>query len=108
MGAADRREIDPEVWTPGHTAVIKAAARDPHVERIFVNAAIKKALCRDTDPDRSWMNKVRPYWGHDYHFHVRLKMIVIDRKSTRLNSSHQIISYAVFCLKKKNQNNTYS
>src|SRR5258708_29634791 len=28
---------------------------------------------------------------------------VRDRKSTRLNSSHQIISYAVFCLKKKNQ-----
>src|SRR5258708_11632102 len=26
---------------------------------------------------------------------------IIDRKSTRLNSSHQIISYAVFCLKKK-------
>src|SRR5258708_29675610 len=26
-----------------------------------------------------------------------------DRKSTRLNSSHQIISYAVFCLKKKNE-----
>src|SRR5258708_28509376 len=30
---------------------------------------------------------------------------VSDRKSTRLNSSHQIISYAVFCLKKKNKNN---
>src|SRR5258708_30007120 len=29
-----------------------------------------------------------------------------DRKSTRLNSSHQIISYAVFCLKKKIQSNT--
>src|SRR5207244_2221076 len=29
-----------------------------------------------------------------------------DRKSTRLNSSHQIISYAVFCLKKKKQNKT--
>src|SRR5258708_28651071 len=28
---------------------------------------------------------------------------LIDRKSTRLNSSHQIISYAVFCLKKKNR-----
>src|SRR5207244_13567357 len=28
--------------------------------------------------------------------------ILTDRKSTRLNSSHQIISYAVFCLKKKN------
>src|SRR5258708_24449102 len=33
-----------------------------------------------------------------------------DRKSTRLNSSHQIISYAVFCFKKKkkNKNNIYS
>src|SRR5258708_14782766 len=30
------------------------------------------------------------------------KVAHIDRKSTRLNSSHQIISYAVFCLKKKN------
>jgi len=73
MVAEDRRDVDPTVWTAGHTAVIKAAARDPHVERIFVNAAIKKALCRDSDPDRDWMNKVRPYWGHDYHFHVRLR-----------------------------------
>src|SRR3712207_7347988 len=31
-----------------------------------------------------------------------------DRKSTRLNSSHANISYAVFCLKKKNRNTTYS
>src|SRR5258708_28185432 len=31
-----------------------------------------------------------------------------DRKSTRLNSSHQIISYAVFCLKKKKKTNNYS
>src|SRR5947208_5439935 len=31
-----------------------------------------------------------------------------DRKSTRLNSSHQIISYAVFCLKKKNEHNAQS
>src|SRR5947208_8188880 len=30
-----------------------------------------------------------------------------DRKSTRLNSSHQIISYAVFCLKKKKQKKIY-
>src|SRR5258708_31657559 len=30
-----------------------------------------------------------------------------DRKSTRLNSSHQIISYAVFCLKKKKNRETY-
>src|SRR5947207_6341605 len=30
---------------------------------------------------------------------------MLDRKSTRLNSSHTVISYAVFCLKKKNQRN---
>src|SRR5258708_30596070 len=35
--------------------------------------------------------------------HLRVvQMVRRDRKSTRLNSSHQIISYAVFCLKKKN------
>src|SRR5437762_8256836 len=32
---------------------------------------------------------------------------VLDRKSTRLNSSHRCISYAVFCLKKKNNHNLY-
>src|SRR5438552_10403905 len=41
--------------------------------------------------------------AHDY---LRaLGRMPIDRKSTRLNSSHQIISYAVFCLKKKNTSN---
>src|SRR5438552_14614475 len=35
----------------------------------------------------------------DHHGHR------VDRKSTRLNSSHQIISYAVFCLKKKKDTN---
>src|SRR5438552_13119558 len=33
---------------------------------------------------------------------ARVAPVLVDRKSTRLNSSHQIISYAVFCLKKKN------
>jgi penicillin-insensitive murein DD-endopeptidase len=70
--AEDRKDVDPRVWTAGHAAVIKAAALDPQIERIFVNAAIKKALCRDTKGDRTWLSKVRPYWGHDYHFHVRL------------------------------------
>jgi len=71
--AQHRRDVDPSIWTPGHAAVIRAAAHNPEVERIFVNAAIKKALCRENDSDRSWMSKVRPYWGHDYHFHVRLR-----------------------------------
>jgi penicillin-insensitive murein DD-endopeptidase len=71
--AEDRLDVDPEVWTPGHVGVIRAAAKDPEVERIFVNAAIKKALCRDAGSDRTWLHKVRPWWGHDYHFHVRIR-----------------------------------
>ena len=71
--AADRKDVDPKVWTPEHAAIIKAAAEDPVVERIFVNAAIKKALCREAGTRRAWLHKVRPWWGHDYHFHVRIK-----------------------------------
>src|ERR1041385_7004023 len=70
--AASRTDVDPKVWTHGHFAVIKAAAEDGKVERVFVNAAIKKALCREAGKDRAFLHKVRPWWGHDYHFHVRL------------------------------------
>jgi penicillin-insensitive murein endopeptidase len=70
--AADRRDVDPKVWTPGHVGIIRAAASDPAVERILVNAAIKKALCRDATGSRDWLRKVRPYFGHDYHFHIRI------------------------------------
>jgi penicillin-insensitive murein endopeptidase len=70
--ASSRLDVDPKVWTPAHLAVIKAAAEDPNVERIFVNAAIKKRLCHEAGSDRAWLHKVRPWWGHDYHFHVRL------------------------------------
>jgi len=73
MVVADSRlDVDPKIWTSGHFEVIKAAAQDPEVERIFVNPAIKKALCRDAGNDRDWLHKVRPWWGHDYHFHVRI------------------------------------
>jgi penicillin-insensitive murein DD-endopeptidase len=71
MVRTDRLDIDPRVWTPGHLEVIKAAAQEPAVQRIFVNAAIKKALCREAKGDRGWLSKVRPMWGHDYHFHIR-------------------------------------
>ena len=69
----DRLDIDPKVFTPGHLSVIRAAAQEPTVQRIFVNAAIKKALCREAKGDRNWLSKVRPMYGHDYHFHIRIK-----------------------------------
>jgi penicillin-insensitive murein endopeptidase len=73
MVRADRLDIDPNAWTPNHLAVIRAAAQEPSVQRIFVNAAIKKALCREAKGDRNWLAKVRPMYGHDYHFHLRIK-----------------------------------
>jgi penicillin-insensitive murein DD-endopeptidase len=73
MVRQDRLDIDPKAWTPHHLAVIRDAALEPSVQRIFVNAAIKKALCREAKGDRSWLSKVRPWYGHDYHFHIRMR-----------------------------------
>jgi penicillin-insensitive murein DD-endopeptidase len=73
MVRPDRLDIDPDAWTPNHLAVIRAAAQEPGVQRIFVNAAIKKALCREARGDRNWLAKVRPMYGHDYHFHIRIR-----------------------------------
>ncbi len=61
-------------WTPSHAALLKAAASDPRVDRIFVAAAIKIDMCRSaTAKDTSWLQKIRPLYGHHDHFHVRLK-----------------------------------
>ncbi len=70
--AADWNDIDPARWTKAHLAVIRLAAMEPKVERIFVNPAIKKALCREAGTDRAWLNRVRPAYGHNYHMHIRL------------------------------------
>jgi penicillin-insensitive murein endopeptidase len=66
------REIDPATWTPTRMALVRQAALDPEVARIFVNPAIKKAMCDTATGDRGWLAKVRPWYGHNYHFHVRL------------------------------------
>jgi penicillin-insensitive murein endopeptidase len=72
--AADGKNINPETWTPADVAFIRTAAEQPEVERVLVNAAIKKELCRvEGKDDESWMSKVRPWYGHADHIHVRLK-----------------------------------
>ncbi|HEY1473223.1 MAG TPA: penicillin-insensitive murein endopeptidase [Pseudolabrys sp.] len=72
--AADRLHVNPATWTPADVAFIRTAAEQPEVERVLVNAAIKKELCRVEDKNHhGWMAKVRPWYGHDDHIHVRLK-----------------------------------
>src|SRR5215475_12707107 len=73
MVREDRLDIDPKAWTPEHWKMLRDAAQEPSVQRIFVNAAIKKALCREAKGDRSWLSKIRPWFGHDYHFHIRMR-----------------------------------
>ena len=59
-------------WTAREARLIELAAQDEEVERIFVHWVIKRQLCRTVTGDRSWLGKVRPWWGHDRHFHIRL------------------------------------
>lgn len=67
---------DPHRWTDTHGALVRAAAQDPRVARLFVNPAIKATLCRAFPPDQDgnadWLRKVRPWYGHDSHVHIRL------------------------------------
>lgn len=60
-------------WDERHFELIRYAAQSKGVARIFVHPVIKEQLCsQEEGKDRSWLRKVRPWWGHHYHFHVRL------------------------------------
>jgi penicillin-insensitive murein DD-endopeptidase len=74
MLAEDRVSVNPQVWTEAHVRLLKRAASYPQVERVLVHPAIKKAVCEASkdEKDRAWLSKVRPYWGHYYHFHIRI------------------------------------
>ena len=59
-------------WTRAHHEVLKAAAKDKRVARIFVFPGAKVQMCNDEKGNRAWLRKIRPWYGHHYHFHVRL------------------------------------
>ncbi|ELH7812241.1 TPA: penicillin-insensitive murein endopeptidase [Vibrio harveyi] len=60
-------------WETRHFELIRSAAQSEDVARIFVHPVIKEQLCKqEGEKDRGWLRKVRPWWGHHYHFHVRL------------------------------------
>ncbi|MGE0845544.1 MAG: penicillin-insensitive murein endopeptidase [Flavobacteriaceae bacterium] len=72
MLAEDKVHADPAKFTDAHKRLIRRAASYPQVARIFLHPGLKQALCDWEKGDRGWLNKVRPWWGHYYHFHVRL------------------------------------
>jgi penicillin-insensitive murein DD-endopeptidase len=61
-----------DAWSPQHEAILRAAAQDPRVNRIFIFPGAKVEMCANATGDRDWLRKIRPWWGHNYHFHVRL------------------------------------
>jgi penicillin-insensitive murein endopeptidase len=64
--------VDNRRWTNTHARLVMQAASYPQVQRVFVNPAIKKKLCETWTGDRSLLGKVRPVYGHDEHFHIRM------------------------------------
>src|SRR5260221_8436678 len=70
-------------YTPLFRSILEDATGTPH----FIDANP-----RMVEPMNAWLSGVD---------HAGVGVDEIDRKSTRLNSSHTVISYAVFCLKKK-------
>lgn len=71
--SADGKRVVERQWQPQVGQLIKLAAQDHEVTRIFVNPAIKQRLCEDAGSDRAWLQKVRPWFGHRAHMHVRLR-----------------------------------
>jgi penicillin-insensitive murein endopeptidase len=66
-------------FTYAHIALLRAAALDPAVDRIFVTPPVKIAMCNAAEGNKDWLQKIRPLQGHHYHFHVRLKCPRGDR-----------------------------
>lgn len=64
--------LDYRMWSDRHLQMLKTAASLPSVDRIFVNAHIKRELCDSARGDRAWLRKIRPWFHHDDHFHMRL------------------------------------
>ena len=69
----DGREVDPALWSPLHIILLHLATELPGVDRILVNAAIKRQLCRQVTGDRSWLHLIRPWYDHTAHMHIHFR-----------------------------------
>jgi penicillin-insensitive murein endopeptidase len=67
----DETGVDPRVFTDRHAALIRLAAEQRGLDRLLVNHAIKRELCR-RHRGEAWLRRVRPWRGHDSHMHIRL------------------------------------
>lgn len=68
----DNRRVNPAHFRPEHVRLLALATEPESVDRVFVHPAVKQALC-EAMPGAGWLRKIRPWYGHDAHFHVRLR-----------------------------------
>lgn len=82
MLTTDHQQVDRRYWSARQGEVLRLASTFPDVERIFVHPVIKQAVCEQF-ANAAWLQKLRPWWGHHEHFHVRLRCPEGDPECTR-------------------------
>ncbi len=60
-------------WNRRVARLLETVGGMPEVDRVFVHPSIKRALCQDKGRRGPWLRALRPWWGHQDHFHVRLR-----------------------------------
>jgi penicillin-insensitive murein endopeptidase len=70
---ADGRGVNPMVWSPRVTQLLRMAVQLRDVDRVLVNPAIKQQLCNEVAGDRAWLRLIRPWYGHAAHMHIRFR-----------------------------------
>lgn len=73
MVRPDGEDIDRAHWRPQVITLLRLAAETPGIDRVLVNPAIKKALCREVTGDRAWLRRIRPWYGHAAHMHLHFR-----------------------------------
>ena len=71
----DDGSIDYTRWNDAHNGLIINFAKRDEVERIFIHPVFKKHFCKNNDFFKlsvEELNKIRPWYGHDEHIHVRI------------------------------------
>jgi penicillin-insensitive murein DD-endopeptidase len=73
-----KRQVIVPRWSKHVARVLRLVADDTRVERVFVNPVVKATLCQAPAASRGWLRKIRPWYGHADHFHVRLACVSSD------------------------------
>jgi penicillin-insensitive murein endopeptidase len=73
VGMVDKKHLKVnDLFESNQVELLRAFAEKPEVDRILVNFSIKRYLCLNHSKE-AWIRKIRPWFGHDSHFHLRLK-----------------------------------